>query len=257
MNRRAFEKGFTVLEMSIILMAVSLIVGIYLSFYKPGNDMRHTADTRLKIDRVMNAVSAYALQRNYVPCPADPSQAPHNRGERRSSCAGNNRYGIIPYRDLGLSMEDAMDGYGYYMTYVVSNNITSSLGAQNEALVINRSHFCNTSLNSDLQLYRGTDHITDAQERAFVAIISHGPDGIGSFNVHPLSGRYGDVSTLPAGEAFNAGTTGRIQIDEYVVGSGADDGAGNIHRFDDIVGVMRRSDIIYRLNDKPCAPPPP
>jgi competence protein ComGC len=245
------QDGFTVLEMSLILVAVSLLVGVYLSFYRPGNVMQATAQSRLKIDRVLNAVSAYALQYNRVPCPADPNVSQEeNRGQGRGACGGALSYGIIPYRDLGLSQEDAQDAFGYYMTYVVSVNITSAAGAQNEALKDTRSHFCNTALTSDLQLYRNSTLVSNANERIYVAVISHGPDGIGSYNI-PSPNRFGDLSSLATAEAENAGTTRRININNYQPMKSS---PTVNDKFDDIVGVLRRSDIIYRVNHRLCAP---
>jgi hypothetical protein len=243
-KRTNAQYGFTVLEMSIILIVVGTLLGAYLSFYRPGNIARQTVSTQLKIDRALNALSNFAMINNRLPCPANPTWGENARGRaENASCTGQS-YGIIPYRDLGLSQEDAKDGFGFYMTYAMWGPASQSSGSAANKLNPVPSKFCDTALISTLQVNdRGTNI------PAYAVIMSHGPEGAGSYNV-PASGRY-NTSALVSFKNENTNTDSTIHIRDYHPSKNPADPTAY---FDDIIGYIRGSDVVTRLSATGCIP---
>lgn len=135
------EGGFTLIEVSIVLAIVGLLVGGALSFYRPIDQNLRTAETKERMAKVANALSAYALRNNRLPCPGAPDapqSAPDDEpfgAERGSGTNGTNigscltfieQEGIVPYRTLGIRQEDVIDGFGSYFTYRVSPAFTDN-----------------------------------------------------------------------------------------------------------------------------------
>lgn len=249
-KRNRPQCGFTVLEMSLILMAVGFLVGTYLSFYRPGNIAQASAETRQKIERVLDAISNYAMQNNRLPCPGDTSSDDRYRG-REGACSDPVSYGIVPYKALGLSQEDAIDGFGFYMTYVVFRDATAGSGATRaDQLSGPASHFCG-ALTSPLIVNNN-----GINEQAFVAVISHGVDGRGSYNVMPSppTERY-NATGLGTAEANNANRDNNLIIIPYNPTNINPTNPANRHAdfyFDDMIGYMTRRGVIDRVSYRGC-----
>ncbi|HEY1096880.1 MAG TPA: hypothetical protein VGF14_06525 [Alphaproteobacteria bacterium] len=256
-HRATAQSGFTLLEMSIILTAVMMVIGAYLSFYRPQQVTERTLETRQRIDRVLNAVSAFALipaNGNRLPCSAWPTSNPTNGNAKAAGCGGAVvDMGIVPYQTLGLSQDDAKDAFGNYMTYIVSGNATMNSGT---AVDLVASQFCMTSPRSNIPLTRNGVVAADA-DRPYIAVISHGPEGIGGYdmqNVNPGSrnGVYGNMALLGTNESVNAVTgavTDILYMDNYDPRPVT---AAVTTHFDDIIGIMTGPQIASRLSLEGC-----
>jgi type II secretory pathway pseudopilin PulG len=272
------QSGITLFEMVIVVGIVGTLLGLYLSFYKPTQDARATAQTKIKIEKVLDQLSAFALRNGYLPCPAQFEIAQVTGVEYRNNSASwpthpdqpsrrcENQYrtssdiyrGIIPYSTLGLSQEDAKDGFGRYMSYLVWRNASETTTTSADHL---SSAFCNGSI-SNLQFYRNNRNMQNL-DRPVVAIISYGPEGIGGYNMsagnatnrrdplgsNSLSGLGGSGSNT--GERRNAvdQNTDRIDLNDY------SQQANNNH-FDDIIGYMTKQGVITRLGLTYCGATP-
>ncbi len=90
--------------------------------------------------------------------------------------------GIIPYQSLGLSSNEAQDGFGHWLSYIVEKNLTtthicydpSNMFAQDKV-------FCRTQFTPGLTLINQTikdqSHSTLLSNPIAFFIISHGPLG--------------------------------------------------------------------------------
>jgi hypothetical protein len=252
-KQRSAKNGFTILEMSLILMAVGFLVGTYLSFYRPNNTAQATIQTQLKIDRTLNAVSNFAMRNDNrrLPCPGRATDNDGNLG--REVCPGGADpvlYDIIPYKALGLSQEDAKDGFGFYMTYVVFRGAVTA-GGGTRADELNVSRFCDAGLVSPL-----TVNNNGVNEQAFVAVISHGADGRGSYNVmtSPPTERY-NAAGLGVAEANNANKDNALIIAAYNPTNINPANPSNRHAdffFDDMIGFMTQRGVIDRVSIRGC-----
>lgn len=120
-------------------MAVCLcIIGILMSSFITGGsrffEETKTKETHQKIDFVMNALSSYAQTHYRLPCPADPHAPPSQAGreEDGGKCfIGKNKEalyweleGIVPWKELAIPQNMAVDAWGNYITYKPSPVLT-------------------------------------------------------------------------------------------------------------------------------------
>src|SRR5690606_4728308 len=122
------ESGFTLIEMAIFLLILGLVTGAFFAYYTTmqQNDIRNV--THVKQRRIAFSLGAFVQSHGRLPCPGRPDATP-TRGypldyNATSAPAGScgavsDRDGIVPYRVLGLSEEDVVDGWGRPFTYAV------------------------------------------------------------------------------------------------------------------------------------------
>lgn len=127
---RTKQSGFTLIEMSIVVLILGLITGAFFTFLKQKREQDAYKITVERQQKIATALSEYAQLRYRLPCPGRPNPPGGSEvlGDPRppaNSCTGiSSRMGIVPFRALGLSIDDALDGYGNPFTYVVDAKAT-------------------------------------------------------------------------------------------------------------------------------------
>ncbi len=137
---RQKEQGFTLIEMAIGIVIVSLLVALatvaFSSILRRGFEKKTFEDMEI----IADAMTVYAQRHLRVPCPADPTgvtgatigSEPFGT-ERGSGVTGSNfgvcdtienAEGIVPFATLGLPQRLARDRFGNFITYRAS--ITSA-----------------------------------------------------------------------------------------------------------------------------------
>lgn len=136
MFRRHAQTGFTLLELAIVLMIVSLLAGGLLSSLPQQIEQQKLSDTRQTLNDIRSALLGYALLYGNLPCPTtvtDPAQSGY--GMAASSCNGGaSSDGILPWKTLGVAETDAWgsqrttatDGWNGYWRYRVDRNFAAS-----------------------------------------------------------------------------------------------------------------------------------
>lgn len=150
---KSAQKGFTLVEVAISIVIISglLTIGALLipryaaQFQETGSYDR--------MQRIHQALSAYAQKYNRIPCPAEPDSAivaqPFGtergsgvNGQNIGACATNaTRHGIVPWRTLGLNYDDIFDSFGNMFTYRVSRTPTLAPVPATDFL----NHWCRTN----------------------------------------------------------------------------------------------------------------
>ncbi|MCF8480601.1 MAG: prepilin-type cleavage/methylation domain-containing protein [Rhodospirillum sp.] len=138
--------------------------------------------TMIAFDRVEAALTRAVLTDGALPCP-DSRDAPDGRPDQ-SWC---DRVGLVPWRALGLSLADGIDGWDNRLSYAISPSVASlDMGGTSyvpgyapmdcapEAKALNR----NIGL---LPLVPGEERPTALPSSgAAFALVSHGPNGKGA-----------------------------------------------------------------------------
>ncbi len=127
------ESGYTLFEMAAVLVIAGLIIGAAAAVALPVLKEARLVGTQAKMDNIAKAIDYYAVKNNRVPCPANPNAASANPPfgfERGSGANGDtvpatcgvaaNRFGVVPFRTLGIPADWVRDAWGNYMTYAVS-----------------------------------------------------------------------------------------------------------------------------------------
>jgi len=128
--------GFTIVEMAIALVIIGSILAIGTALIPRLAFQFQKDGTYDRMQIVHKALSSYAQKHHRIPCPAEPvptivtqpygtERGSGGNGQNIGICTTNQaRHGIIPFRTLGLSYDDALDSFGNLFTYRVSRTPT-------------------------------------------------------------------------------------------------------------------------------------
>jgi prepilin-type N-terminal cleavage/methylation domain-containing protein len=207
---RAMTRGFTLIEMAIVLVVVGLILSGGLLAVTPVLQGSRVTETNAKLDRIEDALLLFGIQNGCLPCPATGSiatgvanygTARHAAGYYTSGCATASNLcvataGVVPWLNLGLSEDDITDAWGNRISYQLSSGTTTTctastpLASRNNNLQLSGGFARNSTLPSCYPY--GTLAVNNAaggaivpgvagQEGAAYVLVSHGPDGEGAW----------------------------------------------------------------------------
>ena len=201
------HKGFSLLELSVVLIIISLILGAGINL---GSNAIKTADrvsTQQKLAVIQKAIESFNKANGYLPCPAFSEKLPSDpefgfelRQEGTYDCNVNTlrgygtllHVGAVPVRTLGLPDSYAADAWANKFTYGVSNGDTGLIGQGsngNHNIQVMTGDVTGvsyplTTTNAGRNPSVPTDFTPGSG--ASYAVVSHGPDGKGAF---PLRGK--------------------------------------------------------------------
>lgn len=128
-NSRA--KGFTLVEMAIVLVVVGLLVSAFIAPLSAQRNLRDYSEVKTDLEQVREALYGYAIINGRLPCPttqADPVAVGY--GEAAATCAAPTSEGYLPWKTLGVREIDnwgtrrtvAADPWNGYLRYRVNPN---------------------------------------------------------------------------------------------------------------------------------------
>ena len=144
---RSSPYGFTLLEMSIVLVIISIVSIGLVEIFAASIQKAQLKQTVAKMESIQKTLYEYRLAFNRLPCPADATIAINvvNFGIEAAnpgSCTGgipaanflqspggtaqDAREGMVPTKTLGLPDDYAFDGWGRRFMYAVSKDITQN-----------------------------------------------------------------------------------------------------------------------------------
>jgi type II secretory pathway pseudopilin PulG len=195
--------GFTLLEVSIVLIIIVLIIAAGIPMGRTVIESAKVTQTNNKLDQIEQSLMAYRTAFNRLPCPADPTLPNTNinygvEAANPGKCtggtpavpftntsgapeAGNVVEGGVPFKVLGLPESYMYDAWGRKFAYSVNYQVTLAGSMKNQSL----SDQCGITVNDAGGAARTTG--------ALYALISYGEDGHGGY--------------LKNGTRVNAGST--------------------------------------------------
>jgi len=211
--RAALARGFTLIEMAIVMVVIGLVLSGGLIAIAPVLQNSKVSETDEKLDRIEQALVLYAIRNGCLPCPADPSQPNTGTGTNpgqsvygtstayqsgcsgTSDCAfGESKQGAVPWVTLGLAESDITDGFGARIDY----SLTSALAHTNGLVRTPPSSYPAGGLT--VENYNLVSQTTAA---AYV-LVSHGPDRFGAYvaqsGSHITTGAYSSSATQTENE---------------------------------------------------------
>jgi len=118
----ASERGFTLVEMAIVLVIVGLLLGGLLMPLSTQVEQRRISETQKTLDEAKETLIGFAVRTGYLPCPA--ISATNGLEDRTgSSCTGGKRQGFLPWATLGVSK---LDSWNHILRYSVTLAFTDS-----------------------------------------------------------------------------------------------------------------------------------
>lgn len=250
------QSGFTLAELAILLAVMSILIGSLMLQMVTGSAIGAQETTLKRMQAIEQAVMAYWLVNNRIPCPAPGSAALDDadfgaesgspgdctdgivagalHGPISESCNNWNSacatgctsdcgavMGAVPVRRLNLPDEYALDGWNRRITYIVDERFTVAQSVKPEpALIITDSHAAPAATNE--------------LGRHPLLMISHGRHGDRSFpaNGSTVANR---SLTLDVNNTEEHNTTQGSFNNRYVLQPFRPDLPKNSGRFDQLV----------------------
>lgn len=113
-----YRKGFTLIEMSILLTIVGLLISSFLIPLTSQIDAVKIQGTRKTLDELKQVLIYHAIVNNRLPCPAADE-----KGSEDTACTA--KEGYLPWKNLGMG--EYHDSWGNALRYRASQLYTSSV----------------------------------------------------------------------------------------------------------------------------------
>lgn len=261
--RRKRLAGFTLIEMAIVIALAAILLSAGLSLLLIRAAAAQLDVTQKHQEAIKQALINYLGKNLRLPCPADSNSS---GGEVRDPpppllppCVSYS--GIVPYQTLGLDRVVALDGWGNFITYVVSPNpiatppasplttawlytytSTAPTDTRRQIQTPASSAFWPSTSTGGIKVTDGSNPIADpaAATGAAVVLISYGKNGYGAYNVKGLNdatpaGTDEQVNVSPVSGVLPTVTLAAVKRDT------SDSPAGNA--FDDVVMILSANDL--------------
>ncbi len=224
MLRLRHQRGFTLIEIAVVLLILSVILIAAMGVINAQVKKFGYEQTDKHREVVGEYLKMYLRTNRHLPCADNDQDGIENRTgpNPTDACDANAYEGVVPYVTLGLDRDLALDGWENFFTYRVTPNWTISntfaIGSGNLGILDNID---TTGAG--------------ATEESVVALISHGPNGVGAFNI---SGQ--NANATDADEIDNQVGTGHAnEYNKRPVTAGSD--------YDDLVLALESTDLLSPL----------
>jgi prepilin-type N-terminal cleavage/methylation domain-containing protein len=235
LNPAPQEKGFTLVELSIVLVIVALISGGLMMSLSAQHEAASTAETQRRLTDARDSLLGFAAANGRLPCPAAPGTTGAESVASDGSCT-NPWDGFLPAITLGLSPTDAqgysIDDWGNPIRYAVTNDMSSQVSIPNK---IKAAWNAGSTLAADLQICSTAAGITGSGKSASCSAGSTLANN--AIAVIYSRGKNGGATPRSADESAN-GNADRVFV------AHAPTQAGSASEFDDIV-IWLSPNILY------------
>ena len=133
----ARARGFSLVEMALVLLIVGLLAAVFLPATNTFLENNRRKETRAKLEALEQAMVRFVMVNRRLPCPADGIQGtanPTSGVEQRNgavtpaTCTAM-ATGVVPWRSLGGPADAAMDAWGNLITYRVWARTSGGVGS--------------------------------------------------------------------------------------------------------------------------------
>lgn len=219
------NKGFTLIEMAIVLVIVGLLLAGLLGPLTAQIEQRRAEETRIILDEAKEALVGYALANKFFPCP-DTNLVPNGaEGVRNGINECATLEGVLPWQVLGVR---GLDAWGRYIRYRVSTNFSNNVT------------YFRISDTGDIRVNSDTGTLTTS---AVAVLISHGPNGFGGINTTQASPA--NQMPAPAGADELENTDADAAPPLFISHTPTPQGSAN--EFDDTISWVSSSILVNRM----------
>ncbi len=212
-------RGFTLLELSVVVLVVTLLIGGLLVPLSTQVEQRNISDTQLRLLQIRDALIGFAIANGRFPCPATVSSPPASTDLGVENPAGggacvNPIDGYVPGTTLGLTNLDSqgfvVDAWGFQQNRIRYSISTATVNGQANPFTTNAG-----MRNATIQALGDTS----TAHYLYVCVSATGTTLIACSGIAPPAN---DPNALSRGDAVfviyslgkNAATSGGTSADE-------------------------------------------
>ena len=193
-NQQKLVKGFTLVEMAVVLVIAGLLLGGLLVPLSAQLEQRNISETRSSLGQIKDALIGFAILYGRLPCPStEVNPANANYGLEDATCSGAAAAdGYLPWKTLGVAETDAWgikrtlptSLWTGYWRYRVDRNFSSPT-----------PFTLSTAFSADALMVRDNagNNLASITERPIAIVVSTGknvtPDGQNA-SYEPVGGIY-------------------------------------------------------------------
>ena len=163
MSTPYLQRGFSLIEMAIVMLVIGLLVGGLLAPLNAQIDQQRTNETQKSLAEIKEALVSFAVVNGRLPCPAISAAS----GAEMAACPAASREGYIPWATLGVSK---LDAWGHIFRYSVTPAYASSVLA------------LSTVADITIQTRDATGATVPLSNGIPAVVLSHGKNGYSSAN---------------------------------------------------------------------------
>ncbi len=245
LTRIGSKHGFTLIELAIVLAILGLLLGGGSMLLQPLLDNNKRNETKARLKLIEDALTLYAATNYDLPCPSNPalgsgSGQNGNEANPAAVCNATMASGGVPWRILGLSEADVVDGWGRRISYAVTGNLAVTAGGPLNCPVLG---FGATppGITQGVLENRGANNAGIAPAalgaagpaKAAYVLVSHGENGAGGYLPSGARTASATASTTELANIKAVGAGAAATVIFYYEKLATDTGA--IKGFDDIV----------------------
>jgi prepilin-type N-terminal cleavage/methylation domain-containing protein len=248
------QPGFTLVELTIVMLIVSILLAGILMPLSLQMELRRYADTKKTMDQINEALIGFVLINGRLPCPADRAVADGTAGAGTELLSGNacsSITGVIPWVTLNVPETDEWGGrFTYRVTSAFADAIVAATYGCAPSVSPTQSSFALCD-NGDMKIRSRATNGTpyDVTNVALPAVyISHGKNGYGAYGSNGIQ-----IPRAPSNtdEYANSSSTAVIFFSREKADavSGCNDTANTppLCEFDDLVAFIPLTTLMNRM----------
>ena len=163
------SRGFTIVELAVVILVISLLLGSILVPLGSQMKQRNKAETQRTLEEVRQAVIGYAMINGRLPRPSDTATG----GTERAACTSEAQCtGFVPWATLGIAPTDA---WGKVLRYSVHSSFA---GGASGATLISTTTFTAAGRTVKTRDAAGAEVIVASNIPA--VLLSHGERNLGT-----------------------------------------------------------------------------
>ena len=239
------------MEMAVVMVLIGIVMTMGLKMVVSTLENATYSETKSKQERVKLALIGYLRTNGRLPCPditTDPADLSYGLQDRQtpadpdSACsAAGGVVTSVPWRDIGLSRDDVLDGWGNFITYRVANNIdTINWTSKTVGTPFTIAQLGSPTPSGLVGQERNGGGLTPIAPTPVVVVISHGKNGLGARTVK------GTQNTAPVAGTDEL-TNATINSLNYVKRAITEDAAALGGAYDDVVMFITPQDLLQPL----------